>query len=307
MIDVELGTSLGDVWDPTEIRRFAQRVEDLGYENLTVADHVLGADPSRYRHVNPFTYRHRAHEPLVLFAYVAAATTTLALTSSFIVLPPRQTVLAAKQAAELSILSGGRFRLGVGIGAGENEYEWAGEDFHTRGARLAAQVELLRRLWNDELVVDHHDRWHDITAGGLNPRPRTPIPVLIGGLDDRQLRRAVRLADGWIPHFERRDGALYEAVTHADIIDPSARYGTGAPAAEMIERLHGHLRDNGRDPTDFLIVGTSPLSGNLDDDLYWARALAELGVGSISVSFDDGSIDDRLDYLGRFIEAWRAM
>jgi Luciferase-like monooxygenase len=205
---------------------------------------------------------------------------------------------------ELDLLSGGRLRLGVGLGAGEGEYEAEGEDFHTRGRKLAAQIPLMRRLWSEELVVDVKDRWHTITAGGMNPRPPRLIPIWFGGLDDRQLRRAARLGDGWIPHFERQDGELREAVTLADVVDRSGRYACGGPATEVIERMYGYLRDAGRDPADFGIQGSCPLTGDLDQDLYWAVQWAKLGVNYISVSLPRRSVEERLDYLARFKEAW---
>jgi probable F420-dependent oxidoreductase len=301
---VELGTGLGNIYDPDEIRTFVQGIEALGYGYVTMGDHVLGADPARYNFVGPFTWREMSHEPLICYAFVAALTTNLGLSTSFVVLPARQTVLAAKQATELDILSKGRLRLGVGLGAGENEYEWGGQDFHTRGARLAAQVRLMRRLWSQELVIDYEDRWERITAGGLNPRPPRQIPVWFGGMDERMLRRTARLADGWIPHFERKDGELFEAVTLGDVVDRSGRYTTGAPAADVVERIRGYVREAGRDPALLQIQATCPLSGNLGDDVYWAGKWQELGAEHISCGYTRGTVAERLEYLAQFKAAW---
>jgi alkanesulfonate monooxygenase SsuD/methylene tetrahydromethanopterin reductase-like flavin-dependent oxidoreductase (luciferase family) len=148
------------------------------------------------------------------------------------------------------------------------------------------------------------DRWHRITAGGMNPRPQRQIPIWFGGLDDRQLRRAARLADGWIPHFERKDGELYEAVTLGDVVDRAARYVPGAPASEVIQRVHGYLRDNQRDPAAFGIQASCPLTGDLDEDLYWAHKWEELGCEYISVHLAKRPAVERLEYLARFKAAW---
>jgi probable F420-dependent oxidoreductase len=305
---VELGTALPAElgWDPDALRNFVQHIEELGFGHLTMGDHIIGADPSRYKFVGPFTWREPAHEPFVCLAFIAAVTKRLVLAPGFFVLPARQTVLAAKMAVELDLLSQGRFRFGVGLGAGEGEYEAAGYDFHTRGARLSAQVKLMRRLWSEELLVDVNDGFHTITAGGINPRPKRHIPIWFGGLADRQLRRAAELGDGWNPHFERKDGELFEAVTLGDVVDRSGRYVPGVPAREVVERVHGYLRANGRDPAAFGIQASCPLTGNLDQDLYWAGKWAELGCQFISVSLPRRPMTERLEYLARFKDAWDA-
>jgi probable F420-dependent oxidoreductase len=138
------------------------------------------------------------HEPFTLFAFVAAVTSTIEMMTAVLILPQRQTVLVAKQAAELAILSGGRFRLGVGTGWNEVEYEGLNEDFHNRGKRQAEQVELLRKLWQEDSLT-FQGKWHTVTAASINPRPRQTIPIWFGGGAPALLKRCGELGDGWIP------------------------------------------------------------------------------------------------------------
>jgi probable F420-dependent oxidoreductase len=190
-------TEIGN--DPVVIRDYAQAAEGLGYKHLLVYDHVLGANPERpggwngpYTHLTPF------HEVFVLLSFVAGLTQKLGLVTGVVILPQRQTALVAKQAASLDVLSGGRLRLGVGLGWNTVEYEALNEDFHNRGKRIEEQVELMRRLWKEPLVT-FRGKWHTVTDAGLNPLPeRRSIPVWFGGSAEAALRRIARLADGWI-------------------------------------------------------------------------------------------------------------
>ena len=190
----EIGT------DPAVIRDFAQTAEALGYHHILAYDHVIGANPaSRQGWRPPYTHKDSFHEPFVLFSYLAGVTKSLEFTTGVIILPQRQTVLVAKQAAALDVLSGGRLRLGIGIGWNPVEYEALGENFKNRGRRSEEQVEVLRKLWTQELVT-YEGQWHRITDAGLNPLPiQRPIPIWFGGSDDRALRRLARLGDGWFP------------------------------------------------------------------------------------------------------------
>lgn len=184
--------------DPAAVRDFAVAAEELGYDYLLVYDHVLGADPNRpggWRGV--YDVNTTFHEPFVLFGYLAAATSRIELATGVLILPQRQTALVAKQVAELDVLSGGRIRLGVGTGWNDVEYVALNEDFHNRGARQAEQIEVMRLLWEND-VVDYQGRWHRIDRAGIKPRPGRRIPVWFGGSDERMLRRAARLGDGWM-------------------------------------------------------------------------------------------------------------
>ena len=174
--------------DLAAIRAFAQTADELGFSHLRVPEQILRPD-SGY-----------LHEPLTLLAYVAAVTRSIQLVPSVIVLPSRQTVLFAKQAAELDVLSGGRLRLGIGVGASPEEYRAMGVDFQTRGARCEEQLELLKQLWT-QTTVDFQGRWDSVSGAGLDPLPvQRPIPVWIGPNSRpiaRIRRRIGRQADGW--------------------------------------------------------------------------------------------------------------
>src|SRR4051812_21012138 len=130
----ELGADVGAV------RAYGQRVEELGFRHVLAYDHVVGADPAVHEGWDgPYDVRTTFHEPMVLFGYLAALT-SLELVTGIIILPQRQTALVAKQAAEVDLLTSGRFRLGVGLGWNRVEYEALGQDFSTRGKRIDEQV-----------------------------------------------------------------------------------------------------------------------------------------------------------------------
>ncbi len=194
----EIGT------DPGALRAYAEAVEALGYDFITAYDHVLGADLSaravwRPMSGNPPRYNkaHQFHEVFTLFAFLSGFTKRVEFFTHILILPQRQTVLVAKQAAEVDVLSRGRLRLGIANGWNDVEYEGLGMDYHNRGARMEEQIALLRALWTQE-VVTFHGRWHHVTAAGLNPLPvQRPIPLWLGGGNNEQvIQRAARLADG---------------------------------------------------------------------------------------------------------------
>jgi probable F420-dependent oxidoreductase len=189
----EIGADVGAV------RAYVQRVEELGYRHVLAYDHVLGADTAVHRNwQGPYDLATTFHEPFVLFGYMAGLT-SLELVTGIIILPQRQTALVAKQAAEVDLLSRGRFRLGIGLGWNAVEYEALGQDFSTRGQRAEEQVELLRRLWTEPSVT-FHGRFDQVTGAGLGPLPvQRPIPVWFGAQSERAYRRVGRLADGWFP------------------------------------------------------------------------------------------------------------
>ena len=168
--------------DPVAIKDFAQAAEAMGYSHLFIADHVLGADSAHHDFPALRTYNHKSvvHETLTLMGYLSAVTQRVGLATGILILPQRQTVLVAKQAAEVDVLSGGRLRLGIGVGWNTVEFQALGEDFHNRGARSAEQIEVMRALWTQD-VVDFHGKWHNISHAGLNPLPvQRPIPVWLG-------------------------------------------------------------------------------------------------------------------------------
>jgi len=229
--------------DPLAIRDFAQAAEDLGYHHLLAYDHLLGANPDRPGGWSgPYTYTDPFQEPLVLFSYLAGLTQTLSFVTGIIILPQRETVLFAKQAANLDVLCQGRLRLGIALGWNKVEYIAQNKDFHNRGARIEEQVQVLRKLWTEEMIT-FEGRWHTIPDAGLNPLPvQRPIPLWFGGHADPVLRRVATLGDGWLPNYrtaedgaealERINDYLAEAGrTLADIgIEPRLRYENGDPS-----------------------------------------------------------------------------
>jgi probable F420-dependent oxidoreductase len=211
--------------DPIAIRDYAQAAEDLGYEHLLAYDHVLGADPTNREGWRGYTHETMFHESLTLFGYLAAVTQRLELVTGVIVLPQRQTALVAKQAAEVDVLSGGRLRLGVGIGWNAVEYEALGEDFSTRGARIEEQIEVMRLLWTRE-VVSYEGEYHRITEAGINPLP-VQRPIRCGWVQgqtwvcagllawptagshwDRQTTVCARLSSACVSTLRRQAGIL---------------------------------------------------------------------------------------------------
>jgi probable F420-dependent oxidoreductase len=197
----EIGT------DPQAIKAYAQGVEALGIGHLLIYDHVLGADPDReggFR--GPYDKDVAFHEPLTTFAFIAAVTEQIEMITAVMILPQRQTVLVAKQAAEVALLSKNRFRLGVGVGWNKVEYTGLNEEFSNRGARQAEQVEVMRKLWGEH-SIDYTGKYHRIEKASINPRPSQPIPVWFGGSAPALLDRVAKLGDGWIPLMGANDKA----------------------------------------------------------------------------------------------------
>jgi len=228
--------------DPLAIRDYAQKAEELGYTHIVAYDHVVGANPDRPGGWSGvYTYRSAFQEPFSLFSYMAAVTTRIEFFTGVIILPQRQTVLVAKQAATLDVLSGGRLRLGVGIGWNPVEYTALNENFHNRGKRIEEQIAVLRELWTQPLVT-FSGRWHHIPDAGLNPLPvQRPIPIWFGGHAEQVLRRIAFIGDGWVtnyripaqaaPAIERIEQYLGEAGRSRQQVGIEARihYGNGDP------------------------------------------------------------------------------
>jgi probable F420-dependent oxidoreductase len=185
--------------DPGAVRGIGRAVEDLGFDHLLAYDHVLGAvHADRARQLTgPYTEHDPFHDPFVLFAYLAGITERIQFATGILVLPQRQTALVARQAADVDLLSGGRLRLGVGVGWNHVEYEALGQDFGTRGARQEEQIELLRQLFT-EPVVDFSGRFDRVDRAALVPKPTRSIPIWLGGASQAAFDRAARLADGFI-------------------------------------------------------------------------------------------------------------
>ena len=271
--------------DPGAVREYAQAAEELGYDYLLAYDHVLGADTSvRPDWSGPYTHESNFHEPLVLFGYIAAITQRLELATGILILPQRQTALVAKQTAEVDVLSGGRMRLGIGIGWNEVEYEALGENFHDRGKRSEEQAEVLRALWTQP-VVTYEGRWHHITAAGINPLPvQRPIPLWFGGgRTDGVLRRIARLADGWFPQVRPDEQGI-----------------------ERIEKFRTFVAEAGRDMAD---VGIDPQVNVVDGvdvavaNLEKWRTIGATHVGVNTMRAGFTSVDQHVAAIREFKEA----
>jgi probable F420-dependent oxidoreductase len=271
---VEIGSDRGAV------RAYAEAVNELGFHHLLAYDHVVGADPAVHRGWSgPYNIAHPFHEPMVLFGYLAGFT-DLGLVTGIVIAPQRQTVLLAKQAAEVDVVTAGRLRLGIGIGWNALEYQALGKDFSNRSKRVEEQVELLRRLWTDESVT-FHGAYEQVEGVGLLPMPiQRPIPIWFGGTAPGALRRIGRLADGWFP-----------------LMPP------GPDLEEAIAVVQGSAREAGRQSIPFegrirVLAG----AGNVE------KQLAEWdAIGASYVSFDTMrqglSVDDHIATIRKVAEA----
>lgn len=185
--------------NPAAVREIGVAAENMGFDHLVAYDHVVGAVHAdrEPKLTGPYTEKDPFHDPFVMFGYLAGLTERLEFVTGILILPQRQTVLAARQATDVDLLSGGRFRLGVGIGWNYVEYDALGQDFSKRGKRVAEQIPLMRRLWSEE-VVSFEGEFDTIDRAALVPRPVRAIPIWLGGFADVALRRAVEIADGFI-------------------------------------------------------------------------------------------------------------
>ena len=255
--------------DPADVRAYVQAVENAGFDHIAIYDHVLGA--MRREGLNgPYDLGHPFHEVMVLFGFIAAITTRIELATEVLVLPQRQAVLAAKQAAEIDLLSGGRLRLGVGIGWNFVEYEALGMNFRDRGRRMEEQVAVMRRLWSEREVTYRGDH-HVVDRAGLNPFPPRRIPIWIGATAEPAIRRAARIADGW-----------------------QSELGLGPELEANLARLRSYLVEYGRDVAAFGIAGeVGPGEGGVED----ARRWAELGATHVSVTTMDRGLATAADHI----------
>jgi probable F420-dependent oxidoreductase len=276
--------------DPAAVRDFGQAAEGAGFDFLSAIEHVAGAHAERFAGVDtgfpapPYLHDYPFHEPFTLFSFLAAVTSRIELVSSVLVLPQRQTVLVAKQAAEVSLLSAGRLRLGVGVGWNHAEFEALGADFHTRGQREAEQIVVLRRLWTEPLVT-FTGRWHTLDRVAIAPLPARPIPVWMGGgTGEVTLRRIAALADGWMPM----------ARASADV-------------AELTARMRGYLQDAGRAPASLGIQAGVGSSGGPDQWAADARRWADAGATHLSLGGGADPGRTAMQRLERAIEIKRVL
>ena len=267
--------------DPDAIRDYLIHLDREGYASVMAYDHVLGADTATrpgwsgsYDADDPFL------EVLTAFAWAAAFTETLELVTGVLVLPQRQTALVAKQAATIDLLSGGRMRLGVGIGWNKVEYEALDEPFGNRGRRFEEQIAVLRALWTDR-IVDIDGQWHRIDRAGILPLPvQRPIPIWIGASAEVAIRRAARIADGFFPQG-----------------------GPGPQMETMLGWLADELEREGRDRSRFGIEPRISISsGNADDwrrQAAWWRDHGATGISLVTSGGGFATLDEHVEALDR--------
>jgi probable F420-dependent oxidoreductase len=292
---------LGAVFPQTEVgaadgaalRAYAQAVQDLGFLDMLAYDHVLGASAAHYKDSlnGGYRERHSFREPLVLFGFLAAVAPKLGFATNVMILPQRQTVLVAKQAAEVDVLSGGRLRLGVGIGWNTVEYEGLGVPFKERGARQEEQIRLLRELWTKP-IVSFEGRYHKVVEAGLNPLPvQRPIPIWLGGMSEAVIKRVGTLADGWFPVFPGFGGRPTKAMPQ-----------TGESPAAILGRMHKYARDAGRDPAR-IGIGCAMHYANQKPADWKAQLEAYRALGATHVSIN--TMDAGLKGLDEHVAALR--
>jgi probable F420-dependent oxidoreductase len=268
-------TELGG--DPRAVHEIGVAVDTLGYDSLLFYDHVVGAEHANRQPPlsGPYTEHDPFHDPLVVFGYLAGVTHTIELATGVLILPQRQTVLLAKQAADADLLSGGRVRLGVGVGWNWVEYVALGQDFATRGARLDEQIGLLRRLWTEPLVT-FEGRFDRIERGCINPRPSRMIPIWVGGFGEPAFRRGGQLGDGF---------------TFA---------GSIQDATEGLTRVRHHLAQAGRSSMPFGAELITSRAADVADVVENAERWREVGGTHVSVlttRFGFRSTGEHIDFV----------
>ena len=263
--------------DPDAVRRIGTAVERLGFDHLLAYDHVLGAvHADRARPLTgPYTEHHPFHDPFVMFAHLAGITERINFATGVLILPQRQTALVARQATDVDLLSGGRLRLGVGIGWSHVEYEALGQDFRTRGVREEEQVELLRQLFS-EPVVDFSGRFDRIDRAALVPKPARTIPIWLGGFGEAAFERGARIADGFI-------------------------FGGGLDRnGEAWKRMRERLKELGRSVEDFggdLVTGSPGGVAELPATVDAWREAGGTHVSVVTMGLGLDSVDAHLDYI----------
>lgn len=269
--------------DPQAVRDVGRATADLGYSHLMAYDHPLGAVHAdrEPKLTGPYTEKHPFHDPLVMFAYLAGLLPTLEFVSGVLVMPQRQTALVARQVADLDLLSGERFTLGAGVGWNWVEYQTLGSDFHTRGARLEEQVNLLRELWSGN-VVDFTGRFHRVDRAVINPPPRRQVPIFLGGFADVAFRRAARIADGFI--FAQGYGDVFECL----------------------ERTKGYLLENGRSVDAFgkhLNIHDKTKPEDVPDLFLRWRDAGGTHASVVTMGKGMTTVQQHIDYAARMAEA----
>ena len=253
--------------DRAAVKDFVQTVEGAGYDYLLTYEEIAETKPNK---------RTRWREPLTLLSFMAGVTTTLELTTGIIVLPSRQTLLVAKQAAELDLLSGGRLRLGVSVGWNQKEYQAMGVDIAKRGKRIEEQVAVLRELWTKDRVTFKGD-YHTLDGVGIDPLPvQRPIPLWFGGQSDATLRRVARIGDGWMTN-----------PFHISLDN----------AKDAVDKLHRYVREAGRKPDEIGLNVVGVTVKEVQDQDRFVERWRELGATHMDVITMEAGLTTMQDHI----------
>ena len=280
--------------------RLAKAIERIGFDQLDVFDHVVMGFPTPNRSAPMYPPKMPILEALMTLAHIAAVTERIGLGTEVLVLPQRQPVLVAKQVSTLDTLSGGRVRLGVGVGWQESEYDALGENFHDRGRRMDEAIKVLRAYWGD-VEVSHQGAAYSSTAMAMEPKPPQGrnLPLWIGGHSERALKRVGELGDGW----------LATAITDAEV------------AKRCKAKIAMYAEAVGRDPNSLgyqMMLDVPPRDAEgkrfyaeLDRVASRAAAVKEMGFGwgalNATAIFQAGarSVDAMVEVLGNAFDAIR--
>ena len=278
-------TELGG--DVEAVKAFAQAAEEMGYDHLVIYDHVLGADHAGrepklrgpYKNTDPF------HEPLVTYAYLAGVTERIELVTGVLVLPQRQTALVAKQAADVDLFSGGRLRLGIGVGWNWVEFDALElpDTFKKRGRRQEAQIDLMRKLWVEQ-QIEHQDDFHRVDRAGILPLPKRQIPIWLGGSSEVAYDRAARMADGFLISGRSQDYAQ-----------------------KIKTRIEGQLDELGRERSSFGFESIQSFNRGPnrwpEDIAAWQDADGS-HISIVTMGADLKKVDDHIDAIRQWREVY---
>ena len=258
---------------PAAVARLARAIEEIGYDHLDVFDHVVMGHPQPDRPPGPYTASMPILEALMTLSFAAAVTSRVTLGTEVLVLPQRQPVLVAKQVSTLDTLSGGRVRLGIGVGWQESEYDALGVPFRERGRRMDEAIDLLRACWSDA-SVDAGGPHYPVVAMAMEPKPPQGrrLALWIGGNSDAAYERVARVGDGWL----------------------GSRITDAASAREVIGRIHRFAEKAGRDPAAIGLQSmVAPPPRDAEGKTFYAdharvaarvAALREMGFGWAAIN-----------------------
>ncbi len=289
---------------PEAVARLAGAMDEIGFDQLDIFDHVVMGHDTQGREKNRYPAKMPIMEAFATLGYVAACTSRIGLGTEVLVLPQRDPVLTAKQASTLDTLSGGRLRLGLGVGWQESEYEALGQDFRNRGRRMDEAIAVLRACWGQD-PIDFEGEFYRVEAMAMEPKPPrgADLPIWIGGHSEAALRRAGRYGDGWMgvaseELFENGDQAIASIRCYAD------RAGRDPETLEFQAQ-----------------VSPPPRPGNESDRTFYtepdrvaeaAAKLGELGFDSVALNLTGlflagaRSVDAMIDGAGALHDRLRA-